>query len=106
VQALGVSSQNRLTGFPDVPTFRELGYPDMVAATWFSLSGPAKLPPEISHKLNAAAVDVMQEPDVQKQLAQDGIEFKPLSPEDFTKFVEAETARWTPVAKAIGPLED
>jgi tripartite-type tricarboxylate transporter receptor subunit TctC len=106
VQALGVSSQNRLAGFPDVPTFRELGYPDLVAATWFSLSGPAKLPTEISHKLNAAVLDVMQQPDVQKQLAQDGIEFKPLSPEDFTKFVEAETARWAPVAKAIGPLED
>jgi tripartite-type tricarboxylate transporter receptor subunit TctC len=106
VQALGVSSQNRLAGFPDVPTFRELGYPDLVAATWFSLSGPAKLPSEISHKLNAAVVDVMQKPEVQKQLAQDGIEFKPLSPEDFTKFVEAETARWAPVAKAIGPLED
>jgi tripartite-type tricarboxylate transporter receptor subunit TctC len=106
VQALGVSSQNRLAGFPDVPTFRELGYPDLVAATWFSLSGPAKLPSEISHKLNVAVVEVMQEPDVQKQLAQDGIEFKPLSPGDFTKFVEAETARWAPVAKAIGPLED
>jgi tripartite-type tricarboxylate transporter receptor subunit TctC len=38
-------------------------------------------------------------------LAQDGIEFKALSLEDFTKFVEAETARWAPVAKAIGPLE-
>jgi len=106
VQALGVSSQNRLAGFPDVPTFRELGYPDLVAATWFSLSGPAKLPPEISHRLNAAVVDVMQEPDVQKQLAQDGIELKALTPEEFTKFVEAETARWAPVAKAIGPLED
>ena len=80
VQALGVSSQNRLAGFPDVPTFRELGYPDLVAATWFSLSGPAKLPTEISHKLNAAVVEVMQEPDVQKQLAQDGIEFKALTP--------------------------
>jgi tripartite-type tricarboxylate transporter receptor subunit TctC len=106
VQALGVSSQNRLAGFPDVPTFRELGYPDLVAATWFSLSGPARLPSEISHRLNAAVVEVMQEPDVQKQLAQDGIESKSLSPEDFTKFVESETARWAPVAKAIGPLDN
>jgi len=105
VQALGVSSENRLAGFPDVPTFKELGYPDLVAATWFSLSGPAKLPPEISHRLNAAVVDVMQEPAVQKQLAQDGIELKALTPEDFTKFVAIETARWAPVAKAIGPIE-
>jgi len=105
VQALGVSAESRLAGFPDVPTFRELGYPDLVAATWFSLSGPAKLPPEISHRLNAAVVEVMQEPAVQKQLAQDGIEFKSLTPEEFTRFVAAETARWAPVAKAIGPLE-
>jgi tripartite-type tricarboxylate transporter receptor subunit TctC len=106
LQALGVSSQNRLAGFSNVPTFRELGYPDLVAATWFSLSGPARLPSEISHRLNAAVVEVMQEPDVQKQLAQDGIESKSLSPEDFTKFVESETARWAPVAKAIGPIDN
>jgi tripartite-type tricarboxylate transporter receptor subunit TctC len=105
VQALGVSSQERLAGFPDVPTFKELGYPDLVAATWFALSGPAKLPPEISHRLNAAVVEVMQEPAVQKQLAQDGIELKSLTTEEFTRFVAAETARWAPVAKAIGPLE-
>jgi tripartite-type tricarboxylate transporter receptor subunit TctC len=105
VQALGVSSENRLAGFPDVPTFKELGYPDLVAATWFSLAGPAKLPPDITHRLNAAVIEAMQEPAVQKQLAQDGIELKALSPEDFTKFVAAETARWAPIAKAIGPLE-
>jgi len=106
VQALGVSSENRLTGFPDVPTFKELGYPDLVAATWFSLSGPAKLPSEISHRLNAAVVDVMREPGVQKQLAQDGVEIKSLTPEEFTEFVESETTRWAPVAKAIGPLDN
>ena len=105
VQALGVSSENRLAGFPDVPTFKELGYPDLVAATWFSLAGPAKLPPDITYRLNAAVIEAMQEPAVQKQLAQDGIELKALSPEDFTKFVAAETARWAPIAKAIGPLE-
>jgi tripartite-type tricarboxylate transporter receptor subunit TctC len=105
VIALGMSAQSRLPGFPDVPTFQELGYPDLVAATWFGLSGPAKLPPAISHRLNAAIVEVMQEGDVQKQLAQEGVEFKALTPEDFTKFVEAETARWAPLAKSIGPLE-
>jgi tripartite-type tricarboxylate transporter receptor subunit TctC len=106
VQALGVSSQDRLAGFPDVPTFKELGYPDLIAATWFSLSGPSKLPSEISHRLNAAVVEVMREPEVQKQLAQDGIEIKALTPEELTKFVQSETARWAPVAKAIGPLDN
>ena len=84
---------------------RELGYPDLVAATWFGLSGPAKLSSAISHRLNAAIVDVMHEPEVQKQLVQDGVEIKSLSPEEFTSFVEAETTRWGPLAKSIGPLE-
>jgi tripartite-type tricarboxylate transporter receptor subunit TctC len=105
VLALGISAETRLPGFPDVPTFRELGYPDLVAATWFGLSGPAKLSSAISHRMNAAIVDMMHEPDVAKQLAQEGVEIKSLSPEDFTSFVQAETARWAPLAKSIGPLE-
>jgi tripartite-type tricarboxylate transporter receptor subunit TctC len=105
VLALGISAETRLPGFPDVPTFRELGYPDLVAATWFGLSGPAKLSSAISHRLNAAILDVMHSPDVQTQLAQEGVEIKSLSSEDFTSFVQAETARWAPLAKSIGPLD-
>ena len=43
----------------------------------------------------------MQSPEVQKQLALDAIETKLMSPEEFTKFVEAETVRWAPVAKQL-----
>src|SRR5260370_1142254 len=57
VQALGGSSENRLPGFPDIPTFRELCYPDLLAAAWFSLSGPATLPPEFTHRRDAAGVE-------------------------------------------------
>jgi tripartite-type tricarboxylate transporter receptor subunit TctC len=106
LQALGVSSESRLPGFPDVPTFKELGYPDLVAATWFALSGPAKLPFDITHRLNAAVTDVMKEADVRQRMAQEGAEIKLLTPEELTSFVESETARWAPIAKAIGPLDD
>ena len=47
VRPLAVSAEKRLANFPDIPTFRELGYDDLVTATWFGFSGPAKLPPEI-----------------------------------------------------------
>jgi tripartite-type tricarboxylate transporter receptor subunit TctC len=106
LQALGVSLEARLPGFPDVPTFKELGYPDLVAATWFALSGPAKLAPEITHRLNTAVVDVMKEPEVRQRMAQEGIEIKLMTPEELTAFVQAETARWAPIAKAIGPLDE
>ena len=51
---LAVSSANRLKEFPDLPTFKELGYPDMVATTWFSLSGPKGMPADVVTKINAA----------------------------------------------------
>jgi tripartite-type tricarboxylate transporter receptor subunit TctC len=106
LQALGVSSEDRMPGFPEVPTFKELGYPDLVAATWFALSGPAKLSPDIIRRLNAAVVDLMKEADVRQRMAQEGVEIKLMTPEELTTFVQAETARWAPIAKAIGPLDD
>ena len=106
LKALGVSSENRLPGFPDVPTFKELGYPDMVAATWFALSGPAKLPSDITHRLNAAVIDLMKEADVRQRMAQEGVEIKLMSPEELTAYMQSETARWAPIAKAIGPLDN
>src|SRR5215470_5375910 len=49
--ALAVSSAKRVPEFPDVPTFAELGFPELTASIWFSLSGPAGLPPEIVTRL-------------------------------------------------------
>ncbi len=49
---LVVTASARLPQMPDVPTFRELGYPELVATTWFALSGPAGLPPDMVARLN------------------------------------------------------
>jgi tripartite-type tricarboxylate transporter receptor subunit TctC len=98
--ALAVSTEKRIPNFPDIPTFRESGQ-DLVAATWFSLSGPARLPNDIVQQLSRETLKAMQLPDVQKRLALDAIESQLMSPEEFTKFVEAETARWAPIAKTL-----
>src|SRR5258706_11359215 len=52
-RALAVSSAKRVPDFPEVPTFAELGYPELTASIWFSLSGPAGIAPEIVSRLNA-----------------------------------------------------
>src|SRR3989442_8430693 len=52
-RALAVSSAKRIPEFPEVPTFGELGYPELTASIWFSLSGPAGIAPEIVSRLNA-----------------------------------------------------
>jgi tripartite-type tricarboxylate transporter receptor subunit TctC len=97
---LAVSSAKRLAEFPNLPTFKELGYPDMVATTWFSLSGPKNLPADIVEKVNQAVDKAKEEPAVQKRLATEAMETEKMSSADFTKFVASELAKWGPVAKA------
>jgi tripartite-type tricarboxylate transporter receptor subunit TctC len=98
--ALAVSTEKRIPNFPDIPTFREVGR-DLLAATWFSLSGPARLPNDIVQQISRETLKAMQLPEVQKRLALDAIESRLMSPEDFTQYMVAETARWAPIAKQL-----
>ncbi|HEX9464918.1 MAG TPA: tripartite tricarboxylate transporter substrate binding protein [Alphaproteobacteria bacterium] len=101
VRALAVTTRRRLPTQPDLPTFLELGYPDLAASTWFALAAPAGLPPEIVQKVNAAIVKGFQEPDVRSRLERDGIEFEPFGPAEFNAFVHAEYDRWAPVVRTL-----
>ena len=101
-RALAVSSTQRVPDFPEVPTFRELGYPELTATIWFSLSGPAGMPADIVSRLNAEVRRVLRLPDVRERLRPEGIEPGDLDPKEFTAFVAAEVARWAPVVRAAG----
>ena len=100
--ALAISSESRLTDYADVPTFRELGFPDLTAVTWFSLSGPAGMQADIVNRLNAEVRRVLQLADVRERLRPEGIEPGTLEPKAFSEFVAAEVKRWTPVVRASG----
>jgi tripartite-type tricarboxylate transporter receptor subunit TctC len=101
LRALAISSAARLPDY-DVPTFREAGYPELVASIWFSLSGPAALPADIVNRLNSEVRRALQLPDVRARLRPEGIEPGNLDPKAFTEFVAAEVKRWAPVVKASG----
>jgi tripartite-type tricarboxylate transporter receptor subunit TctC len=68
---------------------------------WFSLSGPAGLPTPVAARLNAEVRSLLQLPDVRERLRPEGIEPNELDPAQFTEFVRAEIARWTPLARAL-----
>lgn len=101
VRPIAVTSAKRVPDFPNVPTFKELGY-DIVANTWFAVSGPKGLSKDIVQRLNAAIVRIMKQPDVLAKLAPQAIETRAMTPDELTRFFDAEIVRWRPVAIAAG----
>jgi tripartite-type tricarboxylate transporter receptor subunit TctC len=101
LDALAVTSANRLAYLPDTPTFRELGHKDFVSLTWFSLSGPPKLPRDIVEKINAVIVKAANRPEIRKTIERDAIETMPLTPDELNKFAQGEIDRWAPLVRRI-----
>ena len=99
---LAVTAPTRLKAFPDIPTFAELGHPDLVATTWFGLSGPAGIPQDIVERLNTEVVRVLAMPQVKERLEKDAVVSEAMTAAQFTEFVSAEIKRWTPIARASG----
>jgi tripartite-type tricarboxylate transporter receptor subunit TctC len=104
VTGLAVSADERLRDYPDVPTFRELGY-DIVATNWFALAGPAGLPADIVAKVNREINVAMSKPDSQQRMREDGMLVSPMEAAALRKFVEEEGVRWKPVIERAGLLE-
>ena len=102
VRALAMSSAARLADYADVPTFKELGYPQLVASVWFSLSRPARMSADIVERLNGEVRRILQVPDVRERLRPEGIEPGTLDAKAFAEFVAAEVQRWAPVVRASG----
>jgi len=92
--------------FPDVPTFGELGYPELAAAIWFSLSGPPGMPPEIVARLNSEVRRILKLPEVRERLRPEGIEPGDLDPQQFAAFLASELKRWGPIVRASGATAD
>ena len=102
IRPLAISASERLREYAAVPTFRESGYPELLATVWFALSGPAGLPADIVNRLNAETQRILAAPDIRERLRIDGIEPQSMSPQAFADFVAAELKRWTPIIRASG----
>ena len=105
-RALAISTAARLPEYPGLPTYAELGYPELVATVWFSLSAPANLSAEIADRLNAGVRRALDAPDVRQRLRPEGIEPGRLDAREFTHFVQEELKRWAPVVRASGAKND
>jgi len=90
---LAVASQTRLDTLPDVPTFSELGYPELVISEWQALIAPAGTPIEIINTMSAHIQEILQLPDVRQRLP--GVVLQGSTPEALQAFMQAETRRWS-----------
>lgn len=101
LRPLAISSAQRLADAPDLPTFAELGFPNLTATTWFSISGPAGMPPAVVDKLNAEIRRGLKTEAVRKQLEQEGIVTQDMDAPTFTRFVQSEIDRWAPLVRSL-----
>jgi tripartite-type tricarboxylate transporter receptor subunit TctC len=99
--ALAISSRTRTPVLRDVPTFAESGYPDLVMASWFGLSGPKNLDAEVVARINREARAVLKEPQMRKLAENDASEPLDADAAGFARYVAAEVARWGEVVRAL-----
>jgi tripartite-type tricarboxylate transporter receptor subunit TctC len=99
MRALAVANDKRLAQLPNVPTLGELGLKNMDMSNWFGLVAPAKTPAAVIAKLNDAANRALKEPDVAEAIQGPGNIIGGGTPEQFSRFVAGETARWSKVVK-------
>jgi tripartite-type tricarboxylate transporter receptor subunit TctC len=95
----------RVPSFPDLPTFKELGYQDVEFYIWAGLFGPRGLPEPVLTRLRQAMKQAMSEPDVTKTFEAAGSPPAYQDAPEFAKFVEADSARLVAAVQKIGKVE-
>ncbi|KAG1462359.1 hypothetical protein G6F57_013963 [Rhizopus arrhizus] len=106
LRALSVLGAERSPLLPDVPTYIELGYPDMGTGGWFGLVAPAGTPPAVVDRLNQAVRAAMKDPEFRKKAEDVGGTLMPTTPQEFQVQIEQALARYAKVAKAANIQAD
>jgi len=99
LRALAVTTAERASSFPDVPTIAESGIPGYETYTWNALFAPAKTPNEAVIRLNASAKKALADPAVAERMKEFSATIVGSTPEELATHVKAELAKWGPVVK-------
>jgi tripartite-type tricarboxylate transporter receptor subunit TctC len=107
MKPLAVTGRQRHALLPDTPTFEELGYKDFDGVQWYAIVGPAKLPADITRRLNDEINKAIATPELKERLSGEALEPMPMTPEAFGKYMQADITKWATLAKARNiQLED
>jgi tripartite-type tricarboxylate transporter receptor subunit TctC len=106
IRILAVPEEKRLAMYPDVPTFAESGYPDVISSAWFGIGAPKGIPKPIADKLKLHLQKVINDPEVQQQLTLIGYTPTYMDAETFTKYVFSQEKIFARVAKEAKLKQD
>ena len=100
VKPLAVTSARRIPMLPDVPTVAESGLAGFEMVSWYGVWGPAKMPKELTDRISAEVAKAIRSPLATQRLGEQGFQAVGSTPEEFSKYIGAETAKYAQIVKA------
>ena len=102
LRALAVTSAQRAPLAPNVPTFVELGWPDLIVENWVGVAAPAKLSPEIAGRIAADVEKALAAPELRQRMSEIGITPLFMGSAPFERYVAKESERWRAIVSTTG----
>jgi tripartite-type tricarboxylate transporter receptor subunit TctC len=102
LRVLAVASESRTPVYPEAPTFKEAGGPDIAGYGWFAFMAPAGTSPAIAQQLNRDANAVLNNPEIAQKLIGLGLQPTPATSAELGAFIDAEVQKWSSVIKQAG----
>lgn len=106
IKAIATTGATRSKNMPDVPTMKELGYPNFVVANWYGVFVQAKTPSALVSLLNVEIRDILKSPEIIENLTKMGSDTSDYSVEQYAQFVKKEIPFWESLVKQTGAKID
>jgi len=100
LKMIAVMSDERSPAFPQVPTFKELGFPGLVVDTWYGVLAPANTPKEIINTLNHEINLILNQPDAKESMVKLGLHISGGKPDKLEKIISKEVPKWVSVVQS------
>jgi len=102
LKPLAVTSQNRVSQIPQVPTFTELGMPEFSSLQWYGISGPAGLPTDLINNFNGHINRILKDTQLIAKYEAETLTVMPMTPQQFTSYIDKDVTKWKRVVKERG----
>jgi tripartite-type tricarboxylate transporter receptor subunit TctC len=101
LRPIATSGKRRSPALPNLPTIAESGVPGFEYSPWYGVFAPAGTSAAVLAKIHAAINKVLEDPEINRKLASQGLEVQPMTREEFASIVGADLAKWAQIIRAL-----